>query len=106
MDLALNNLQRLICHKTKQTNQTFTPKDDTDRHMQTLTTINISYALKRFDFIEKRKKKKTVLQEPYGQQNTRVEARIKITREEIQDDQTGGKSAQLQNSVTLYERSK
>ena len=22
MDLALNNLQRLICHKTKQTNQT------------------------------------------------------------------------------------
>ena len=23
MDLALNNLQRLICHKTQQTNQTF-----------------------------------------------------------------------------------
>ena len=25
MDLALNNLQRLICHKTQQTNQTMKP---------------------------------------------------------------------------------
>ena len=42
MDLALNNLQRLICHKTQQTKPNQTKQNDAYVHTQHLHTYLIS----------------------------------------------------------------